>query len=148
MRRGIRQGMTRTLRVLLCIAVFGAAVPVAAASEWQLDDTTLEMLMERVEENKARLGLTPEQEKRVMPILEAGRDRQLAILESYGIGRGQKPSLRLRQKLKLAREMKAARADTVSALSRHMSPEQIAVYKDIQDERRERMKAYLKKQKS
>lgn len=139
--------MTITLRVFLCVAAFVAAIPFAEASARQIDDATLERLMERAEENKARLSLTPEQEARVKPIMEAGRDRQLAILERYGFGRGQKPSLRLREKLKMAREMKAARSDTESALSQHMSQEQMAIYKDIQDERRERMKAYLKEHK-
>ncbi len=139
--------MTITPRVLLCVAAFVAAIPFAEASARQIDDATLERLLERAEENKARLGLTPEQEARVKPIMEAGRDRQLAILERYGFGRGQKPSLRMREKLKLAREMKAARSDTESALSKHMSREQMAIYKDIQDERRERMKAYLNEHK-
>ncbi|WP_262692533.1 hypothetical protein [Kordiimonas aestuarii] len=139
--------MTKILRTLFCMVAFAAATPFAQAGARQIDDATFEMLMERAEENNARLGLTPAQEERVNPILEAGRDRQLAILERYGFGRGQKPSLRLREKLKLAKEMKAVRADTESALATHLSRDQMKIYKDIQDERRARMKEFMKSRK-
>ncbi|WP_020398706.1 hypothetical protein [Kordiimonas gwangyangensis] len=117
------------------------------AADRQIDDATLEALMERAEENKARLGLSAEQEAKVEPILESARDKRLAILERHGFGRGNKPSLSLREKLSLAKEMKAVRQDTEAALSRHLSDSQMKVYKDIQDERREQLKKYIKSRK-
>jgi hypothetical protein len=132
--------------VVALTAAFLTVAPVSA-TERGLDASTLEALMERAEENRARLGLTPEQEAQVKPILERSRERRLDILERYGFGDGQKPSLRLREKLSLAKEMKAVRAETDAALSRHLSREQMAIYADIQDERRERMKDYMKDRK-
>lgn len=128
------------------VAAFLTLAP-ANATERGLDDSTLEALIERAEENRVRLGLTQEQEAQVKPILERSRERRLDILERYGFGDGQKPSLRLREKLSLAKEMKAVRQETDAALSRHLSREQMAIYADIQDEHRERMKKYMKDRK-
>jgi small-conductance mechanosensitive channel len=113
----------------------------------QIDEATLEALVGRAEENKTRLGLSAEQEEKVNPILEASREKRLAILERFGFGRGSKPSLSLREKTDLAKAMKAVRQDTEAALSRHLSDNQMKIYKDIQDERREQLKKYIKSRK-
>ncbi|WP_417462644.1 hypothetical protein [Kordiimonas sp.] len=134
-----------SFRALLCVVVI--VVTGHGAQAWaqqRLDAATLEALTERAEENKVRLGLTAEQEEKVTPILEASREKQLGILEKHGFGKGVKPKLSLREKLSLAREMKAVRADTEAALSRHLSREQMKTYKTIQDERRARMKKFMK----
>tara|TARA_R110002050_G_scaffold258800_1_gene398154 strand:- start:425 stop:844 length:420 start_codon:yes stop_codon:yes gene_type:complete len=117
------------------------------AADRQIDEATLEALMERAEENKARLGLSAEQEAKVEPILESAREKRLAILERHGFGHGNKPALSLREKLSLAKEMKAVRKETEDKLSRHLSREQMDIYRDIQEERRARMKEYMKSRK-
>lgn len=103
--------------------------------------------MEHAAESKARLGLSAEQEAAVAPILARSREQRLGILERYGFGNGQKPSLRLREKLSLAKEMKAVRQETEQALAHHLTREQMDTYRDLQEERRERMKAYMKDRK-
>lgn len=138
------------LKSKLALAAFILIVMAPAATQAadrQIDEATLEALMERAEENKARLGLSAEQEAKVEPILEGAREKRLAILERHGFGGGNKPSLSLREKLSLAKEMKAVRQDTEAALSRHLSDSQMKVYKDIQDERREQLKKYIKSRK-
>ena len=132
----------------LTVAAFVCLMPTPVfAADRQIDDATLEALMEQAEENRARLNLTPEQEKEVQPIIEGSRDRRLAILERYGFGRGTKPSLSLREKISLAKDMKAVRQDTEAALARQLTREQMATYKAIQDERRARMKEIMKSRK-
>lgn len=123
------------------VAILGLLIFTSgAASAETSKEQKLVALIEHAENAKGRLNLSEEQEKQINPIVEASRDKKIAILERYGFGKGKKPTLSLRTKIKLGKEMKAVRKDTEKALSRYLTPDQLKEYKKIQDESRSLMK--------
>lgn len=132
------------ITVARIMALLGLMVLLSVqAAAYMPDEGRLLEFIEHQEQSRARLNLTEEQEERIAPIIEASRDKRLAILETYGFGQGSKPKLSLRKKISLAKEMKAVREDTESALSRHLTPAQMEEYRKIQEENRQRMKEVI-----
>lgn len=119
------------------------ALPAGQATALAPDADTLAVLMEQAEQQKARLNLTDEQQRQIEPVMEAGREQRLSILESYGFGQGSKPKLSLRKKISLAKDMKSVRESTERALARYLTPTQMAEYRKIQEENRQRLKEYM-----
>jgi Spy/CpxP family protein refolding chaperone len=130
--------------------ILSAAVIVVFATLWlalavsATDEDRIAAFLERAEQTKERLALTPEQEAQITPIMEDARDKRLTILEKYGFGNGTKPSLSLRKKVALAKEMRAVRDETNDRLARHLTREQMQEYEEIQEENRARMKEMMK----
>lgn len=93
----------------------------------------------QIEVFASRLNLTSDQENLAKPIMIAGFNERMAILQSAGIEPGVKP--KLHQMMKLRGPMQASQANTEAQLSSVLSSEQMAEYKVIMGEMRERMRA-------
>ena len=111
--------------------VGGAVLPVAAQ---QFDPTVLEAPV-------ARLSLTEGQRTAARPVIEAGLRERLQILKDARLERGKKPSLR--QLLRVRDPIRTSRARTESELNGILSPAQMQVYRQIVEERRQKIRAGL-----
>lgn len=99
-----------------------------------------------IQETRARLGLTEEQQARLRPILEDHFAAQMTILDQYGPGVGtrdddQQPDF---QKMRALRnELDANKTKTAQRLSGVLSGEQLAEFEKIQAERRQQLQGTL-----
>ena len=109
--------------------VSGATLPAAAQ---QFDPAVLEATV-------ARLGLTEGQKIAARPIIESGIRERMQILQSAGFVRGERPSLR--QLMRMRDPIRASRARTKAELGGILSPAQMQVYRQIVEERRQKMRA-------
>ncbi|AQQ66828.1 hypothetical protein Mag101_03610 [Microbulbifer agarilyticus] len=92
-----------------------------------------------------RLKLTPQQEEKVLPILEKSFELQLSILQDYGIGEGKIPTLTREQRETLDAKIIAARAATRVEMIKLLNEEQLEVLKQIQQEFHQEFRKQLDK---
>ena len=112
----------------------------------------LAQLQERLEEARARLKLTEEQTEQVRPILRAGMEKQMAVLEKHGIDlggegaarRGRPSRQRLRELRALGGDLEAVRKETRRELKDVLSKEQFKEFRKIQEEGREAMRRAIR----
>jgi hypothetical protein len=109
----------------------GATLPAAAQ---QFDPAVLEATV-------ARLSLTEGQKAVARPVIEAGIRERMQILRDAGFERSERPSLR--QLLRVRDPIWASRARTEAQLSGILSPAQMQVYREIVEERRQKIRAGL-----
>ena len=106
-------------------------------------------LRQRLEEARTRLNLTDQQVDQVRPILRAGFDAMLEVLEEHGIDIGDRSGsgrrLRFRQLRRLQRDLDAVDEQTIEDLGAVLNDEQIENYKEIQEENREAMRERLRR---
>ena len=118
-----------------------AAVAVVAVPTFAADPA------ERVVAVGERLKLTEEQIAAAGPIVRVGAVRQLEVLRKYGIedlsGLGNK-RLGLRTARKLGRELDVVRGETADALAAILTDEQMATYREMQDERRREIRKRIR----
>ena len=130
--------------IVLAVTVAGGSVA-AAFQERELSDEQLALVEERIQEARERLNLTDEQTDQVVPILRAGFEALLVVLEEHGIDienrSGERNRPRLRQLRRLNRDLEEVRERTVEQLSDVLSDEQIEVYRELQEERRQALRA-------
>lgn len=126
---------------LLALLFLGAVAAIPAAAAQDADRTAA--FAAHMEQTKARLQLTPEQEDQVAPIFEDSLYRRLAILEKYGFEEGNRPKLSLRKKMKLGKEMKGVRKDMEKALSLYLTKDQLKEFQKIQKENQDRMREMI-----
>jgi len=89
---------------------------------------------------KNRLGLTPEQETQVGPIITDQIEKRRAVFEKYKEqGRGNKREMRS--------EMRAIRKDVESRLGTILTPEQMETFRKFQDEKRKEQRGKMRKRK-
>ncbi|KUJ82550.1 hypothetical protein AWR36_012235 [Microbulbifer flavimaris] len=81
-----------------------------------------------------RLELTPEQEEKVLPILEQNFQRKKAMLKSYGFLSGATPHLSEQEVEEIDAKMIAIRAETRAKLVPLLAPDQLKSLKQIQRE--------------
>lgn len=81
-----------------------------------------------------RLELTPEQEEKVLPILEQDFQRKKEMLKSYGFLSGDKPHLSEQEVEEIDAKMIAIRAETRAKLVPLLAPDQLKSLKEIQRE--------------
>lgn len=133
--------------IALVLALAGESAA-AAFQERQLSEEQIEQIRARMQETRERLNLTDEQIEEVAPILRAGFEAQMEVLEEHGIDirnrSGERNRLRFRQLRRLRGDLDDVRERTVEELSAVLSEEQIEVYKEIQEERRQAMRARLR----
>ena len=141
-----------TLRNLcaLALAASMAVAPAVLHGDEAADPERVEQLEQRIAEIRERLALTGEQEEAIAPILKAGLEAQMAVMEKHGFDpearadgvKRRRPGLRAARQLR--RELDAVRADTVESLSEVLTPEQIEEYRKIQEESRQEMSRRLR----
>ena len=124
--------------VALFMAVFAWSPYEAVAQEYKQLQAQREAMIER-------LQLTEAQVKKVEPILDANLESKFLLLEKYGFGSGQKPELSRREKISLVKELQKIQKGAEQSLEAILSKEQMAEYKKIRDENRQKMRSYFKK---
>lgn len=97
--------------------------------------TQADQAMERLEQFKERLKLTPEQVERVRPVL-IEEAQKLKALREKADDSGQSR----RARLTLARELRAIQDQTEDQLKKVLSKEQMNELKKIREERREQLR--------
>ena len=121
------------------IVVFTLATFIAASVSAQTSRTggqSAEMAAERLEEIKARLKLTPEQEAAVKPILQREFEKARSVIQALD-----KDSASRREKRKAARELRTIRDDADRQLKTILTKEQLSELKRIREERREKLRS-------
>ncbi len=91
----------------------------------------------------ARMKVAPNQEEQVHTILVDGAVERVTILEKAGFERGKKPSIR--QLMKIREPIQQSRLRTEQALAKILNKEQIAIYRQIAEENKAKMRARFTK---
>jgi hypothetical protein len=128
------------LIVAVAVLTIYASPTLAAAQEQtpvppKTGQAQADRAMERLEQFKERLKLTPEQVERVRPVLVEEAQQLKALREKAGDS-GQSR----RARLKLARELRAIQDRTDDQLKKVLSKEQMNELKKIREERREQLR--------
>ena len=123
--------MTRKLPTLLFALLASVAVPINSANANSLNQAHIEAMGER-------LNLTEAQRISTKPIISEGVNERMAILRNAGIERGKKPTLS--QWLKVRDPIKKSQAETEKRLSEVLNPQQMAEYRQMVKEFREKIR--------
>ena len=103
---------------------------------------------QRLKEARTRLGLTDRQVEQVRPILRAGFEDRLEVLQKHGIDIGSRPGtsrqLGFRELRRLRRGLDAVRKRTLENLDAVLSEAQLKTYKQIQEENRKALRERLR----
>ncbi len=127
--------MTRKLPTLLFALLASVAVPITTAKANSLDKAQIEAMGER-------LNLTEAQRVSTTPIISEGVTERRAILKDAGIERGKKPTLS--QWLQVREPMRKSQAETERRLSEVLNQQQMAEYRQIVKEFREKIRSQYK----
>ncbi|MBB5517375.1 hypothetical protein [Amphiplicatus metriothermophilus] len=112
----------------------------AAAQAKQVDPARVEALAARLDEIRARLALTEEQQAAVEPILRESLARRAALAErARAEGRPSRRELR-----RLREEADQIRKETRTRIAPILTPVQLAEYDRIQDELRQEARERLR----
>lgn len=130
-----------------CISL-AAMASAAQAQERQFTEEQIAEIEARIKATRARLQLTPEQEEQIAPILIENFKERVAVLQAYGFSRDVTPKLTFRQKLALRKELNAIRKNAEEHVETILSDRQMAEFRKIQDEMRERFRERLKNRRS
>ena len=108
-------------------------------------------LEQQIADIKERLALTDSQSEQIKPIIENSLATRREILKKYGIDpasgdRQNFKKLSFGDKRKLRGELKDAKIATDKKLEAILSDEQMDEYEEIQKERKEKLRAHMKKQ--
>lgn len=117
------------LRSLLfaLIALAGITLPAIAAEPTDAQQQALET---KIQELRARLALTPEQEQKIAPLLEARNQKLRDLRAKYGDDASR------RDKLAMLREGKAIQKDFDAQLEPILTEEQLKEWQQFRDETR------------
>jgi len=131
------------------IAALWMALAITALPAAQTEEDRAAQFEERIAETKARLNLSDEQVEQLTPILESGFEAQMVVLEKNGIDLkngdpNNRKKLDFRAARKLRKEMDAVRANTLDEIEKILSDEQFSEYKEIQAERKKKMREMIK----
>jgi hypothetical protein len=90
----------------------------------------------RIEQLQQRLNMTPEQVERARPVLEHEAQQMREVLRDFD-----RNSASMRDKRKVARQLKSIRENADKHLKGILTPAQMDTLKRIREERREQMRA-------
>jgi hypothetical protein len=136
--------MTRILTNMMffCLVIFSPLTLAETDQAAQLE--------QRLEQAKARLGLTDDQLEQMAPVLQETMDAQQRILTSYGIDlEGQDDpaqTLGIRKAMAMKRELDVVRADMLAAVEGILTNEQFDEFKRLQSERQSEMRTRIRGQ--
>lgn len=123
--------MTRTITAIMLATAMVFSGQAASNAEPEFDRAAIEQAAER-------LGMNETQREAVKPIIEAGIRERMQILQDAGFERGQRPSLR--QLLKVRGPIRLLRARTEAELSEVLSFQQLATYRLLVEEQRQKLR--------
>lgn len=121
--------MTRTVPAIILVVTAVFAGGSTGKAEPVIDRTAIEAAAER-------LNMTETQSAAVKPIIEAGIRERLQILKDAGFESGQRPSLL--QLVKVRGPIRLSRAGTEAQLSELLSFRQLATYRLLVEEWRQK----------
>ena len=116
-----------------------------ACTAWA-DEPDLSQFKIRIQKTASRLALTEEQQAQLRPILEDHFDAQMAILDQYGLGAGNRDGGRqpdFQTMRALRNELDTNRTKIAKRLSGILSKEQMAEFETIQAERKQQIRETL-----
>ena len=133
------------LTLLLLLLASPLYAQTAAPSE-----EAIERIRAQVQETQERLQLTEAQQEAIRPILEESFEQRLAVLEKHGIdlenrGANERPGFRTMRKLR--KDMDKVRKETEKQLDNALTADQMKVWKELEEERRARMREQLENKK-
>ena len=132
----------RTHSAFLAVLFIMLSASPAWAQEFEPTQEQKDRMALQIEQTSERLQLTDEQAVEVSAILSESFTERLTIMDSYGIYPNdpnfERPSMRTLRKLR--KEMKNLDKETHEQLSAHLTEEQMDTWKDLEAERRERMR--------
>lgn len=121
---------------ILTLATFAIALQIGGVASAQGAARAVNpQLLERLQEMKDRLALTPEQVEQMRPVVEAELENVMALRDRYQAG----PQNR-RSRLTLARQLRAIQDATDQQLEAVLSMAQLDELKRLRDERREALR--------
>jgi hypothetical protein len=134
--------MTRILSTaIICFIVLFSPLILAGTDQ-------APQLEQRLEQAKARLGLTDGQVEQMAPVLQKSMEKQQSILSSYGIDLvGQSDpaqTLGVRKAMAMKQELDVVRADTLAAVEDILTDEQFDEFKRLQRERQAEMRERIR----
>jgi Spy/CpxP family protein refolding chaperone len=122
----------KRLVIILTLLLIGSNSTRTAAQEPNAPAVP-DQAMQRLEQIKERLKLTPEQVEKVRPILTDEVQKLKALRESNSGGSR-------RDRRKMAREFKRIQGDADDQLKKVLSKEQMSELKKLRDERRQQLR--------
>ena len=139
--------VARTLTVLsqfvVLAWVFSGTV---SAQSVELSEEQQQQIATQIETFKSQMQLSEDQAQTVGPILENSFTERLAIMNSYGINPNdpdfKRPKMSTMRKMK--KKMDRLEKDTKNALADHLSEDQIAIWEELENERRDRMRSRMR----
>lgn len=130
-----REPFWSSFSAALCALLLFSIVSTGNAAESEgLSDDFWEKYADINDWLSLRLKLTPEQEDKVLPILEKNFERKITVLKEYGFQPGKRPDLSDQQKEEIDAKFIAIRAATRAELVKILNPEQLAELKKVQQE--------------
>jgi hypothetical protein len=124
-----------------CLVLGASLVPGTAGAATE-SETAADMQVQRLEELKERLKLTPEQEAQIKPLVESRRAKMEAIRAKHAGDTSR------RAKRSMAQEAKAAAQEFNKQLQPILTEEQRAEWNKIREEAREKVKKEMQERKS
>jgi len=130
--------------VMIVLALTLTAVGIASAN-----DERRENIEHQIADMKTRLALSDAQTEQITPILEKSANTRKEILKEYGIDLknfdpDHRKKLSFREKRQLGNELKASRKDTQKQLAQILSDKQMDKYRQIQQERKDKLREHMK----
>ncbi len=129
------------LSVMLSSVAFTPSRARADETPAQPPAVSPEQIQQQVSEIKARLNLTEEQEQQIKPLVQEEAQKLKAIKAKYGDDTSR------RAKRKMLGEAKSVQQDFEGKLSKILNKDQMKVWKDMQKERRAKIKAEMERRK-
>ena len=128
---------------MVAVAVLATSATQALAQD--ISDERLGDFEERIEELQTRLGLTDEQLEEMRPVIAKNFEKTLQAFDEAGLeqGGGGASSLGRRDRIRLGRQIRDIQEETVKKMREILTDEQMDEYEEIQEERREELRARM-----
>jgi Spy/CpxP family protein refolding chaperone len=128
---------------MVAVAVLATSATQALAQD--ISDERLGDFEERIEELQTRLGLTDEQLEEICPVIAKNFEKTLQAFDEAGLeqGGGGASSLGRRDRIRLGRQIRDIQEETVKKMREILTDEQMDEYEEIQEERREELRARM-----
>jgi len=128
---------------MVAAAVLATSATQALAQD--ISDERLGDFEERIEEFQTRLGLTDEQLEEMRPVIAENFEKILLAFDEAGLeqGGGGASSLGRRDRIRLGRQIRGIQEETDKKMRDILTDEQMDEYEEIQEERREELRARI-----
>ena len=134
--------MLKNVMIVLALTLTTAGIASA-------NDERRENIEHQIADMKNRLALNDTQTEQITPILEKSADARKEILREHGIDLDNfdpehRKKLSFREKRQLGSQLKASRKATQEKLEQFLSDKQMDEYRQIQQERKDKLREHIK----